>query len=106
MIRFEDFQKLDVRVGRIEKAEKMEGTDKLLKLEVNLGSEKRILVAGIAEQYSPETLLGKQIVVLANLEPKTLKGVESQGMLLAADDEGKPILLQPEKEVPEGTRVT
>lgn len=104
-ISYEDFQKLDLRIGRIQRAEKIQGATKLLKLDVSLGEEQRQLVAGIAERYDPETLPGKQIVVLANLEPKMLKGVESQGMILAADNSGKPVILQPEQDVPEGSKV-
>jgi len=104
-INFEEFQKIDLRVGKIIEAEKIEGADKLLKLKVDLGEEKRQLVAGIAKFYQPEDLIGKEIVVVANLEPKTLRGVESQGMLLAADVEGKPVLLKPDQEVPPGTKI-
>ena len=104
-INFEEFQKIDLRVGKIIEAEKIEGTDKLLKLKVDLGEEKRQLVAGIAKFYQPEDLIGKEIVVVANLEPKNLRGVESQGMLLAADVEGKPVLLKPDQEVPPGTKI-
>ena len=104
-INFEEFQKIDLRIGKITEAEKIEGTDKLLKLKVDLGKEKRQLVAGIAKFYQPEDLVGKEIVVVANLEPKNLRGVESQGMLLAADVEGKPVLLKPDQEVPPGTKI-
>jgi len=104
-INFEEFQKIDLRIGKITEAEKIEGTDKLLKLKVDLGKEKRQLVAGIAKFYQPEDLVGKEIVVVANLEPKILRGIESQGMLLAADVEGKPVLLKPDQEVPPGTKI-
>ena len=104
-INFEEFQKIDLRIGKIIEAEKIEGTDKLLKLKVDLGEEERQLVAGIAKFYQPEDLIGKEIVVVANLEPKILRGVESQGMLLAADVEGKPVLLKPDQEVPPGTKI-
>jgi methionine--tRNA ligase beta chain len=104
-IRFEDFQKIDLRVGKVLEAEKVEGSEKLLKLIVDLGSEKRQLVAGIAKFYKPEDLIGKEIVVVANLEPKNLMGIESQGMLLAADVNGEPVILIPEKEVPPGTKI-
>jgi methionine--tRNA ligase beta chain len=104
-IRFEDFQKIDLRVGKVLEAEKVEGSEKLLKLIVDLGSEKRQLVAGIAKYYNPEDLIGKEIVVVANLEPKKLMGIESQGMLLAADVNGEPVILIPEKEVPPGTKI-
>jgi methionine--tRNA ligase beta chain len=105
MITFEDFLKLELKVGKILSAEKVEGTDKLLKIEVDTG-EKRQLVAGIGDNYSPEELEGKKIVVLTNLEPKTLKGVESQGMLLAAEVEGKPVLLTVDKETQAGSKVS
>jgi methionine--tRNA ligase beta chain len=104
-IKFEDFQKIDLRIGKISKAEKIEGSEKLLKLIIDLGSEKRQLVAGIAKYYKPEDLIGKEIVVVANLEPKNLMGIESQGMLLAADVDGEPVILIPEKEVPPGTKI-
>lgn len=105
MISFEDFKKLDLRVGKILKAERITGADKLLRLEVDIGSETRQLVAGIAEHYAPEALVGREIVVLTNLEPRVLKGVESQGMLLAADVNGEPVLLSPDREVPPGSIV-
>ncbi len=90
----EDLKKLGLVVGVIEEAEPIEGTKKLLKLKVNIGREARQLVAGLAEVYSPERLLGKKVIIVSNLQPKKIKGVESQGMLLAADDpEGKPVLL-------------
>jgi methionyl-tRNA synthetase len=76
-----------------------------MRLEIDLGEEKRQLVAGIAEAYEPEALVGRQIVVVANLKPAKLMGVESNGMLLAAEADGKPVLLRPEAEVPLGTRV-
>ncbi len=105
MISFGEFKKLDLRIGRIIKAEPIADADKLLRLEVDLGSEVRQLVAGIAQQYALDALVGRQIVVLANLEPRTLRGVESQGMLLAADASGKPVLLSPDRVVPPGSVV-
>lgn len=105
MISFDDFNKLDLRIGTIKSAESISGSDKLFKLVVDLGEEERGLVAGIAKEYSADILPGKQIVVLTNLEPKTLMGVESQGMLLAGDVDGAPVLLVPDKEVPPGTDV-
>ena len=105
MISFEEFKKLDIRIGKILKAEPIAGADKLLRLEVDLGPEQRQLVAGIVQPYTPEVLIGRQIVVLANLEPRVLKGVESQGMLLAADDNGAPVLLAPDREVSPGSIV-
>jgi methionyl-tRNA synthetase len=86
-------------------AEKVPNTDKLLKLEVDIGSEKRQLVAGVALVYEPEALVGKSIVVVANLQPARIRGVESKGMLLAADAGGRPIVATFEEDVPPGTRV-
>jgi methionyl-tRNA synthetase len=102
-ITIEDFQKIQLRVGRVLEAEPVEGAIKLLKLQVMLGSEKRQIVAGIAANYSPIDLIGRQVIIVANLKPAKLRGVESQGMLLAAVDENNgAILLQPEKEAPDG----
>jgi methionine--tRNA ligase beta chain len=103
MITFDDFKKLDIRIGKILAAEKVEGTDKLLKLEIDFGIEKRELVAGIAEIYQPEQVIGKEIPVLMNLEPRTIRGIVSNGMILAADVEGKPVLMHPDNEIPPGS---
>ena len=103
MINFEDFKKLDLRIGKILSAEKIEGSDKLLKLVVDFASEQRQIVAGIAEFYQPESLIGKEFPFVINLEPRTLKGVESQGMILAASTEGKPVLMSPTEDVPPGS---
>jgi len=105
MISFKEFKKLDLRVGKIIEAERVEGADKLLKLKVDLGKEERQLVAGIAKFYQPENLIGRELIVVANLEPKTLMGIESQGMLLAASVEGRPVILEPDEEVPPGTKI-
>jgi methionine--tRNA ligase beta chain len=105
MINFDDFNKLDIRIGTILEAEKVEGADKLLKLTVDLGEEKRTLVAGIAETYKPEEIIGKQLPILANLEPKKLRGIESNGMILAVDIEGKATLIHPDKKVPNGSKI-
>ncbi|MFZ3137182.1 MAG: methionine--tRNA ligase subunit beta [Thermodesulfovibrionales bacterium] len=105
MITFDDFKKLDIRIGKILAAEKVEGTDKLLKLEIDFGIEKRELVAGIAEIYEPEQVIGKEIPVLINLEPRTIRGIVSQGMILAADVEGKPVLMHPDNNIPPGSIV-
>ena len=104
-VTIDDFKRFDIRVGRILKAEKIKKSRKLIRLEVDIGEEVRQIVAGIAETYEPEELVGKQVVVLANMKPAKLMGVESQGMLLAADVDGKAVLLTPEKEVPPGSRV-
>jgi methionine--tRNA ligase beta chain len=105
MISFEEFKKIELKVGKVLNAEKIEGSEKLLKLIVDLGDERRQVVAGIAKYYKLEDLIGKEIVVVANLEPKKLMGSESQGMLLAADVNGEPVILIPEKEVPPGTKI-
>lgn len=85
MITFDDFKKLDIRIGRVLSAEKVSGTDKLMKLEVDFGTEKRLLVAGIAQFFEPDHLIGKEVPVLMNLEPRSIRGIESQGMILAID---------------------
>jgi len=103
MITFDDFKKLDIRIGKIISAEKVQGTDKLLKLEIDFSTEKRHLVAGIADTYQPDQLIGREIPVLVNLEPRNIRGIESQGMILAADVDGKPVLLHPDREVPTGS---
>lgn len=102
---FDEFKKIDLRVGKILEAEKVEGADKLLKLKVDIGTEVRQVVAGIALWYAPEDLIGKQIVLVANLAPAKIRGVESQGMLLAADDAGAAVVVRPDKEVPLGSTV-
>lgn len=102
---FDEFKKLDLRIGKIIEAEKVEGADKLLKLKVDIGTEVRPVVAGIAQWYRPEDLIGREIVVVANLAPATIRGVESRGMLLAADQEGRAILLKPDQDVPPGSKV-
>lgn len=100
---FEDFQKLDLRIAKILKAEEIEGADKLLKLTLDVGDlGERTVAAGIKAWYAPEDLVGKQIVYLANLEPRKLRGIESQGMLIAADN-NQAILIHPDKEIPEGS---
>lgn len=104
-IGIEQFMSVDLRVAVIREVEKVAGADKLLKLQVDLGSERRQLVAGVAQAYEPESLVGKRIVVVANLKPARIRGVESQGMLLAADLGGRPIVATFEEEVPAGTRV-
>ncbi len=104
-ISIDDFMTVDLRVARVVEAERIEGTDKLLKMQVDLGSEQRQLVAGIAQAYAAEDLVGKKIVVVVNLKPARVRGVESQGMLLAADAGGRPIVATFEEDVPLGTRV-
>jgi methionyl-tRNA synthetase len=108
MIKYNDFAKLDLRVATIKKVEDIEGADKLYKLEVEIGNEKRTIVAGIKEHYKKEELKAKQVVVVCNLESRKMKGIESQGMLLAAvsDDHSKVILISPEKKVDSGYKVS
>ncbi|RME76496.1 MAG: methionine--tRNA ligase subunit beta, partial [Planctomycetota bacterium] len=105
-ITFEDFAKLDLRVAKVIHCEKVKKAKKLLRLEVELDGEKRQIVSGIALDYKPEELVGKSIILLANLEPRKIMGIESQGMLLAAWDGKKVVVLVPEKEVPPGTPVS
>ena len=105
VVTVEDLSKLDLRIGKIVKAEKIKKSRKLVKLEVDIGDEVRQIVAGIAETYSPQELVGKEVVVVANMKPAKLMGVESRGMILAADVDGKAVLLTPEREVPVGSRV-
>jgi len=105
MINFEEFKKMDLRVAKVMKADKIEGSDNLLKLQIDLGTEKRQIIAGIAKFYKPEDLVGKEIAIVANLEPKKVFGVESKGMLLAAESKDQVVLLVPEKEVPPGTKI-
>jgi methionyl-tRNA synthetase len=105
LIGIEDFAKVELRIGRVMSAERVEKSDKLIKLKVDIGEERQI-VAGIGKSYSPEGLVGKKIVVVSNLKPAKLMGTESQGMLLAATDEdGTCSVLMPEREVKEGSRV-
>lgn len=103
---FSEFKKLDIRIGEILEAEKIEGSRKLIRLLVDLGGDRRQLVAGIAEYYEPEGLVGRQVVVITNLERRKFMGVESQGMLLAAVVDGRPVLIGPEERVPPGTPVS
>ncbi len=105
-IGYEEFQKMDFKVGKIVKAERVAGANKLLKLEVDLGTEKRQMVAGVAETYAPEDLLGKSLIVIANLKPAVIRGVESQAMLLAAvSPDGKAVIPFFDREVAPGTKV-
>ena len=106
-IQYDDFSKLELRVGTILSAEKVAKADKLLKLEVDLGFEKRTIVSGIALHFTPESLIGKQVVIVANLAPRKLKGIESNGMILSAEDEnGKLHLINPEDLINPGAGVS
>jgi methionyl-tRNA synthetase len=108
IVKYEDFAKLDLRVATIKKVEDIEGADKLYKLEVEIGKEKRTIVAGIKQHYKKEELKDRQIVVICNLEPRKMKGLVSEGMLLAAvsEDHSKVILLSPEKKIDSGSKVS
>lgn len=102
----DEFWKFDLRVGLVKRAERLKRTRKLIKLDVDFGSEERTIITGIADQYSPEELEGKKFIFVLNLKPKKLSGVESRGMLLLAESEdGKVYLLSVPEEVPVGTRV-
>lgn len=105
-IEFEDFQKIDLRTAKVTACEKVKKSKKLLKLSVDLGTEIRTVVAGIAERYAPEDLVGKNVIVVANLKPATLMGTKSQGMVLAAiESNGNPILLVPDSDTAPGSVV-
>jgi methionyl-tRNA synthetase len=102
-IGIDDFAKVQMRVGQILEAEKIEGSRKLLKLKVDIGTEIRQVVAGISEAYNPEDLLNKKVILVANLKPAKLMGVESNGMIVAASDAGRPVLATFTEEVPNGS---
>ncbi|HUW89285.1 MAG TPA: methionine--tRNA ligase [Candidatus Nanopelagicaceae bacterium] len=105
LVSYEDFKKLDIRIAVIDKVEKVPKADKLYKLSISLGEEKRILVAGLAEQYKIEELKGKSIAILANLEPRKLRGILSEGMLLAAVDGKNVSILTPDRDIPAGAKI-
>ncbi len=108
-IDFSDWEKIDLRVGKIVKAEDIDGADKLYKLTVDLGKEigKRTVCVGIKKHYSKEELKNRKVIIFANLAPRKLKGIMSEGMVLAAvnDEEGKVILLTPEKDIEAGAKI-
>ena len=123
-ISIDDFKKVEIRIGKILTAERVEGSDKLMKLEVDFGFEKvqittmeneepkeslipikRQIIAGIAQFYAPEALVGKECPFAYNLAPRLLKGLESQGMIMCPSNESGPVLLHPDKEVPPGSLI-
>jgi methionyl-tRNA synthetase len=106
MIKFDDFRKLDLRVAEVVSAEKVKGADKLLKLQIKIGQQQRQIVAGIATAYQPDDLTGKKIIVLTNLEPVKIRGVESNGMLLAASHKDKLVLLTVDSDIDSGAKVS
>ncbi len=104
---YDDFSKLELKTGTVVSCEKVEKADKLLKLEVDLGTEKRTIVSGIAQHYQPSEMIGKQVIVVTNLAPRKMKGIESRGMILTAEDsDGKLRLLQPDSPVNPGSNVS
>lgn len=112
MIPFSDFEKVELRIARILSAERVEGSEKLLKLQLDAGDKNeagepvsRQILAGIGKVYAPENIVGKEITIVANLEPRKLMGQESNGMLLAASDESGPVILMPERETPPGSAI-
>lgn len=105
-ISIDDFSKIELRVGLVKVAERVPKADKLLRLEVDIGTEVRQVLAGIAEAYAPEALVGRKVVIVANLAPRKLRGMESNGMIVAASpDGGKPVLASFLEEVPVGARL-
>lgn len=106
MITFDDFAKVELKVGKVLSAEPVEGSEKLIKLMVDIGEENpRQIFAGIVKFYTPEELIGKNIIVVANLEPRKMMGSESQGMLLAADTPDKPVILSTTEPVEPGAKI-
>ena len=106
-IQFEDFAKIDLKVGTITAAEKVAKADKLLKLEIDLGSETRTIVSGIALHFDPVAIIGKQVTVVTNLAPRKMKGIESQGMILMAEDKaGKLHFVHPDTLIDAGSGVS
>jgi len=106
MISIDDFAKIEMKIGTITSAERVHGADKLLKLEVDMGEEKRQIMAGIAQSYpDPSVLVGKQIPIITNLEYRKLRGYESQGMMVATGDGEKVMLLHPSEKVPNGSKL-
>jgi methionyl-tRNA synthetase len=103
---FDDFSRLDIRIGTVITAEKVEKSAKLLRLQINDGAGSRVILSGIAQHYTPEELVGKQVAFIANLEPRKIMGQESQGMVLSAEDaDGKLRLIQPTVSVSPGSSV-
>jgi len=105
-VSFDDWQKLDLRVGEIIKVEEHPNADKLYLITVDLGNEERIIVSGLKDHYDVDDLAGRKIIVLINLAPKVFRGVESAGMLLAAEENGKCVLLQPEQDIANGVKIS
>ena len=105
-ITIEDFLKVDLKIGKIIQADEVEESRKLLKLDVDIGNETRTVFAGIKKSYKSEDLVGKLVVIVANLKPREMKFGISDGMVLATQDDNEIIILQPEKEVPPGSKIS
>ncbi|MCM8777906.1 MAG: hypothetical protein NC905_06595 [Candidatus Omnitrophica bacterium] len=106
MISFEKFKEMDIRIGKVFNVEDVEGADRLYLITVDIGDETRKLVAGIKLWYTKEQLMGKNVVVLVNLEPKVIKGIESKGMLLATLNNDKFSILTTDRDIPAGSKVS
>lgn len=104
-VTYDDFKKLDLRVGRIIRAERIKNLTKIMKAQVDLGTEQREMIVGGAEFYEPEYFTNRIVIVVANLEPRKIAGITSNGMLLAADVNGKPIWLTVDGDVPPGSKI-
>lgn len=106
MITIDDFAKIDLRVGTVVAAEPIPGASRVMKLEIDIGDRKVVTTAGIAQHYRPEEMLGRRVVVVANLQPRVVRGIESQAMILAASMEGhKTVLVTVAEEIPNGAKV-
>ncbi len=105
MLTIADFQNVQLRIAEVKEAKEHPNADRLLVLQVDLGDEQRQIVAGIRKAYTPEELVGKKVVIVANLEPATIRGEESQGMLLAASDDNGMSLLTPERDIAIGSSI-
>lgn len=106
MVSFQDFKNMDIRIAQIKEVKEHPNADRLYILRIDIGGEEREIVAGIRMHYKPDELLGKKIVVLVNLEPATIRGVQSNGMLLAASDKERIVILTPEKEIAPGSKIS
>lgn len=105
MISYEDFSKIELKVAKVLKAERVENSEKLIKLEIKVGDKEKQIVAGIGKFYNPQDLIGKSIVIVDNLEPKKLMGLQSEGMLLAASNDEELSLIIPDKEIKDGSQI-
>lgn len=106
IINFEEFEKIDLRIGRIIEAERMEGSDKIIRTLIDLGEEKRQVLAGIGKYYAPEDLINKDVVVVVNLLPRKIMNLESQGMILAVKDEENLSFLTTDKKIKNGSKIS